>query len=92
MERTLREKQLRLMAKNVSELKDIIKKWYNHAGIKYLQEHELTDEQEALLEDITEYINEAIDRMENDENFLKATLLPAIKLPKKVLDKGIQLS
>ena len=28
---TVKEKELRLMAKNVSELKDVIKKWYNYA-------------------------------------------------------------
>lgn len=81
--KTLREKQLRLMAQNVLMMKDTMKRWYNFAGIRYLQEHQLTDEQEELLEDITEFINNAIDRLENDENFLKAVLLPPVKLPEK---------
>ena len=83
MEKYLREKQLRLMAKNVLELKDTMKKWYNHAGLKYLQERQLTDEQEELLEDITEFITDAIDNLEKDENFLKSVFLPPIKLPQK---------
>lgn len=84
MERpTVKEKELRLMAKNVSELKDVIKKWYNYAGIKFLQQHQLTDEQEAALEDLTDFINEAADNIEKDENFLKKIVLPPIKLPKK---------
>ena len=84
MERaTVRNKQLRLMAKNVSELKDVIKKWYNYAGIKFLKQHQLTDEQEAALEDLTDFINEAIDNLENDESFLKRVTLPPIKLPQK---------
>lgn len=83
MEKNLREKQLRLMAKNVLELKDTMKKWYNHAGLKYLQERQLTDEQEELLEDITEFITDAIDNLEKDENFLKSVFLPPIKLPQK---------
>lgn len=83
MERTFREKQLQLMAKDVLVLKDTMKKWYNYAGIKYLQEHQLTDEQEEFLEDITEFITGAIDRLENDEKFLKSILLPPIQLPQK---------
>lgn len=81
--KTLREKQLRRMAQDVLMLKDTMKKWYNFAGIKYLQEHQLTDEQEEFLEDITEFINSSIDRLENDENFLKKVLLPPVKLPEK---------
>lgn len=83
MKRTLKEKQLQLMAKEVLELKSTIRKWYNYTGIKYLQEHQLTDEQELFLEDITDYIVNAIDRLENDENFLKSIVLPSVKLPQK---------
>lgn len=83
MVKTLREKQTQLMVNDVLALKNTMKKWYNYAGIKYLQEHQLTDEQEELLEDITEFINSAIDRLESDENFIKKVLLPPIKLPQK---------
>lgn len=86
MTRTLREKQVKLTARNVLELKDTMKKWYNYAGIKYLQEHQLTDEQEELLEDITDFINSAIDSLESDDKFLRKVLLPPIKLPQKKVE------
>lgn len=78
-----REKELHLMAKNVLLLKDTMKRWYNYAGIKYLQEHQLTDEQEEFLEEITEFINSSIDKLESDDSFLKKIMLPPIKLPQK---------
>ena len=71
------------MAKNVLLLKDTMKRWYNYAGIKYLQEHQLTDEQEEFLEEITEFINSSIDKLESDDSFLKKIMLPPIKLPQK---------
>lgn len=79
----VRERELQLMAKNVLLLKDTMKKWYNYTGIKFLQQHKLTDEQEAFLEEITEFVNASIDRLESDESFLKKILLPPIKLPQK---------
>ena len=83
MERTLREKQLQLMANDVLRFKNAVKKWYNHACIKYLQAHQLTDEQEALIEDVSEFISNATDSLEGDNSFLKQILLPPIKLPQK---------
>lgn len=84
MERkTLREKQLGRMAGEILKFKDIAKKWYNHACIRYLQQHELTDEQEALLEEVSEFITEAIDKLDGDNNFIKKILLPPVKLPQK---------
>lgn len=81
--RSLREKQLHSLAKNVIGFKDTLKKWYSHIGIKFLQEHQLTDEQEEVLEDFTDYIDEAIDKLEEDESPVRATKLPPIELPKK---------
>ena len=83
MKRTLKDRQLQLMAQEVLQVKNIIKKWYSFVGIKYLQEHQLTDEQEELLCDITDYVTDSIERLETDDNFLKATVLPSIQLPQK---------
>lgn len=83
MERTLREKQLGRMADDILKFKDAAKKWYNHACIRYLQQHELTDEQETLLEEVSEFITEAIDKLDGDNNFIKKILLPPVKLPQK---------
>lgn len=82
MKRTLKDKQLQLMAQEVLQVKNVIRKWYNFVGIKYLQEHQLTDEQEELLCDITDYVTNSIDRLE-DEGFLKNPVLPPIQLPQK---------
>ena len=83
MERTLREKQLRRMANDILRFKDVAKKWYNHACIRYLQQHELTDEQEALLEEVSEFITEAIDKLDGENSFVKKIFIPPVKLPQK---------
>lgn len=70
------------MANDVLKFKDAAKKWYNHACIKYMQDRELTDEQEAFLEEISEFITNAIDTLEGDSSFLRKILLPPVKLPK----------
>ena len=81
--RTLREKEMLLMGRSVLELKDTMKKWYNHAGIRFLQTRQLTDEQEEFLEDITEFINDSIDKLEEDESFVRNVLLPPVEFPQK---------
>ena len=81
--KTLREKQLGRMAGEILKFKDIAKKWYNHACIRYLQQHELTDEQEALLEEVSEFIINATDTLSSDNDFIKKVLLPPVKLPQK---------
>ena len=85
MEKTLREKQLQRMADDILRFKDVAKKWYNHACIRYLQQHNLTDEQEALLEEVSEFITNAIDKLDGENSFVKKIFLPPIKpTPKKV--------
>ena len=81
--KTLREKQVRILAKDVALLKNTLKRWYNHAGIRFLQERELTDEQEELLADITDFVNDAIDKLEEDEKFLRHVDLPPIQIKRK---------
>lgn len=80
---SLKEKQNFCMAEKVLVLKNTLKRWYNHAGIRYLKEHQLTDEQEVLLEDFTDFITESIDNLEEDNSFLRKIILPPVQIKKK---------
>ena len=79
----LRQKGLLDLRRGVRLFKNVIERWINHVGIKFLQQRELTDEQEAFLEELTEfYINE-INNIENNASFLAKAVLGPIRLPKK---------
>ena len=78
---TLRQKQLLNMVGRVSELKHTFKQWFNYVGVKFLQAKELTEEQEALLEEMVDFYSDYIDKIEQDKSFLKRVSLDPIQLP-----------
>lgn len=80
---SLRQKSVLDLGNRVLLLKSTIKQWFFHAGMKFLQGRELTEEQEAFLAEFTDFITDSIDRIEQDKSFLKKATLGPIQLPKK---------
>ena len=79
----LRQRALYNFVKNLLPVKELAKKWYYHAGMKFLKSRELTDEEEAFLEEITDFYIDDLNNIEKDKNFLKKIKLDPIKLPEK---------
>ena len=84
-ELSLRQKSVRDLIRKVKPLKKTIKQWFYHAGMKFLQSRQLTDEQEVFLEDVTDFFVDNLDELEDDMKFLKKVELGPIQLPKKKL-------
>ena len=80
---SLRQKSVLDLIRRILPLKKVIKQWFYHAGIKFLQSHQLTDEQEVFLEEVTDFFVDNLEELEEDEKFLKKVELEPIKLPEK---------
>lgn len=65
-ELSLRQKSILDLIRRVKPLKKTIKQWFYHAGMKFLQSRELTDEQELFLEEVTDFYAENLDALEED--------------------------
>lgn len=78
---SLRQKCTRDLARRVSVFKCTIKQWIYHAGIRYLKTHSLSENQELVLEDFTDFIVEYMDEIDKDD-FLKKEKFQPIDLPK----------
>lgn len=77
---SLRQKCTRDLARRVSVFKCTIKQWIYHAGIRYLKTHSLSENQELVLEDFTDFIVEYMDEIDK-EDFLDKEELQPIDLP-----------
>ena len=77
---SLRQRSVTNLAGDVFTFKKTLKRWFYYAGLKYLQTHKLTDAQEAFLEDITDYLVEAMDNVEKDRNFFKKIKFEPLKM------------
>ena len=84
---SLRQKETLDLAIRVKELRNIIKRWFYYAGIKFLQDRELTDTQEEFLEEVTNFFLNNLENIEKDKDFLKKIELGPIKLPSKKVAK-----
>lgn len=80
---SLRQRSNFDLVKRVRMFKRTLKQWIFYAGIKFLKTHKLTDIEEKLLEDVTDFFVEYIDKVEEDKEFLTKVKLPPIKLPEK---------
>ena len=67
---SLRQRCTRDLGERISAIKGTMKQWFFHAGIKYLQTHSLSENQELALEDFTDFIVEYMDKVDTEE-FLK---------------------
>lgn len=80
---SLKERANYEMVKRLIPVKETIKRWFCRAGMKFLQSHQLTDEQWTFLEDVTDFYMDNLENIEKDNNFIKKVVLPEIKLPNK---------
>ena len=70
-ELSLRQKSVVDLVRRVVLLKSTVKDWFYHAGMKFLQTHELTDEQESFLEEVTDFFIDNLEKIDQDKSFLK---------------------
>ena len=82
-EMSLRQKSVLDLIRRVKPLKKTIKQWFYHAGMKFLQGRQLTDEQEVFLEEVTDFFVENLEQLEEDTKFLQKVELGPIQLPNK---------
>ena len=82
-ELSLRQKSVLDLIRRVIPLKKTIKQWFYHAGMKFLETHQLTDEQEVFLEEVTDFFVENLEEVTEDPKFLKKAELGPIVLPKE---------
>lgn len=80
---SLRQKSLLNMIRRIHPVKRTIKDWYYHAGMKFLDKRELTDEQEQFLEEVTDFFMDNLENIEKDKSYLNKTELGPIQLPPK---------
>lgn len=70
----MRQKRELNLMKRVIPVKKTIKDWYYHVGMKFINSRQFKDEEEAFLEEITEFFVSALDNIEcierriNEEN------------------------
>lgn len=86
-ELSLRQKSVLDLIRRVKPLKKTIKQWFYHAGMKFLQVNQLTDEEEVFLEKVTDFFVENLEELEEDKKFLEKIDLGPIELPKKIKEK-----
>ena len=84
---SLRERATYDIVRRLHPIKELVKKWYYHAGMKFLQNRTLTDEQEFFLEDVTDFFIENLENIEKDKSFIRKVVLDPIKLPEKKVKK-----
>ena len=82
-ELSLRQKSVLDLIRKIGPLKSIVKQWFYHAGMKFLQSHQLTDEQEVFLEEVTDFFVENLEELREDPKFLEKVELGPIQLPEK---------
>ena len=90
-ELSLRQKSVLDMIRRVKPLKKTIKQWFYHAGMKFLQSNQLTDEEEVFLERVTDFFVENLDEIEEDIKFLQKVELEPIKLPNKKRKEKVKI-
>ena len=80
-ELSLRQKETADLVRRVQTVKELAKRWFYYAGIRFLQSRQLTDDQEAFLEEVTDFFIDNLTNIENDRTFMKKIKLDPIKLP-----------
>lgn len=63
----MRQKRDLNLMKRVIPVKKTIKDWYFHAGMKFLNSRQLKDNEEAFLEEVTEFYMNVLDNIEDIE-------------------------
>ena len=90
-ELSLRQKSVLDLIRRVKPLKKTIKQWFYHAGMKFLQANELTDEEELFLEKVTDFFVENLEEIDEDVKFLQKVEMGPIVLPNKKRKEKIKV-
>ena len=80
---SLRQKSVLDLIRRIKPLKKFIKQWFYHAGMKFLQAHHLTDEEELFLEKVTDFYVDNLEEIDEDVKFLQRVELGPVQLPNK---------
>lgn len=71
---SLRQKSAKDLAERTLLFKRTLRQWFYFAGIRYMQTHKLTDNQELTIENFTDFIVEFMDDTNSDEFIERAEL------------------
>ena len=83
-ELSLRQKETLDLLSRIKTMKQVTRRWFYYAGVKFLQSHDLTDEQEDFLEEISEFYMDNLSNIEKDKTFLhKIEFGPIVPVKKK---------
>ncbi len=88
---SLRQKSVLNLIRKIKPLKRFIKQWFYHAGMKFLQVHHLTDEEELFLEKVTDFFVENLEEIDEDPKFLQRVDIGPIQLPNKKKKEKIKI-
>lgn len=77
---TLRQRCNTDLAERVLFFKETVRDWLYFICLKYMQSHELTDNEESFLESVTDYYISSLNEIEGSETFLKSLKLPTLDL------------
>ena len=80
---SLRQKSVLDLIRRIKPLKKFIKQWFYHAGMKFLQANQLTDEEELFLEKVTDFYINNLEEIDEDAKFLQRVELGPVQLPNK---------
>lgn len=90
-ELSLRQKSVLDLIRRVRPLKRTIKQWFYHAGMKFLEANQLTDEEELFLEKVTDFYVSNLEAIEEDIKFLKKVEFGPIQLPNKKRKEKVKI-
>ena len=63
----VRQKRDLDLMKRVIPVRKTIKDWYYHAGMKFINSRQFKDEEEAFLEEVTDFFIDVLDNIEDIE-------------------------
>jgi hypothetical protein len=88
---SLRQKSVLDLIRRVKPLKKFIKQWFYHAGMKFLQANQLTDEEEVFLEKVTDFYVDNLEEIDADVKFLQRAELGPVQLPNKKKKEKVKI-
>ena len=88
---SLRQKSVLDLIRRIKPLKKFIKQWFYHAGMKFLQANQLTDEEEIFLEKVTDFYVDNLEEIDEDVKFLQRVELGPVQLPNKKKKEKVKI-
>lgn len=79
------------LSRRLKPLKSAARQWFCHAGMKFLQSNELTDDEELFLERVTDFFLDNLEELDKDVKFYQRAELGPIRLPDKKKPKVVKI-